>query len=311
MKTTCLLIIVLIFCQSLKAQTVDSNYTLSTPVGEVIGTLTIAQDAKEDLVIIVPGSGPTDRNGNNPMGLQTNTYKMLSDSLYNYNIGSLRYDKKGIGESVKVAEENLIFEDYVEDLILWIKKLKKETKAKKIYLLGHSEGALIAMLAAVREPVEGVISVAGTALPADTLLLQQLNKQPGLYTKAKPVIEKLSRGDTAQNVPPMLISVFRPSVQPYLISWFKFDPVAVIKDLKIPILIIHGSKDIQIPQSQAKLLSKAGGSNAQLEIIENMNHVLKTVVEDDVTANMQTYSDPNKPLNHAMVKKIINFIQSK
>lgn len=291
------------------AQIIDSSYTLTTEAGPVVGTLTLTEEKPENLVIIVPGSGPTDRNGNNPMGLNTNTYQMISDSMAAKDISSLRYDKRGIGKSVKVDENKLTFNTYVEDLIKWIVKVKKELTPATVVLLGHSEGSLIAMLAAEQEKVDGLISVAGPALPADTLLLQQLSKQPGLYSMAKPVIDSLSMGYQVQKVPPMLVSVFRPSVQPYLISWFRYDPATVIHSLSIPVLIINGTNDIQVPEANGRQLKAAAGQNASLQLIENMNHVLKSVSGDDVAANMATYSQPELPLHQQFVKSVTDFIK--
>lgn len=309
MKTTSLTLIMSLILSFAQAQTIDSTYTLTTEAGPVMGTLTITEKQPSSLVIIVPGSGPTDRNGNNPMGLKTNTYQMISDALARENISSLRYDKRGIAASVKVEEKNLTFNTYVEDLVHWIEKVKKEIKPENIILLGHSEGSLISMLAAEQEKVAGFISAAGSALPADTLLLQQLNKQPGLYPMAKPVIDSLSMGHQVQSVPPMLFSIFRPSVQPYLISWFRYDPSVVISNLSIPILIINGTTDIQVQEANARLLKEAAGENASLEIIEGMNHVLKSVEGNDMAANMATYSNPDLPLNQEFINTIIKFIK--
>jgi len=122
------------------------------------------------------------------------------------------------------------------------------------------------------------------------------------------MIDTLKKGDTIPNVPKTLYSLFRPSVQPYMISWLKYNPQAEIKKLNIPILIIQGSTDIQVSETDAKLLAKAK-SSAKKKIIKNMNHVLKDCDTKDKQAQIPIYTNPQLPLNKDFVNEIVKFIK--
>ena len=105
----------------------------------------------------------------------------------------------------------------------------------------------------------------------------------------------------------MLYSLFRPSVQPYLISWIKYDPQVEIKKLTIPVLIIQGTNDIQVSVNDAKLLAKAKPS-AKLVLIKNMNHIFRTLESTDKAANAATYNDASLPISDELVTTITSFI---
>lgn len=281
---------------------------LKTPTGEIHGTLTLPTgNDKTPVALIIAGSGPTDRNGNSQFMLN-NSLKLLAEGLVENKIASVRYDKRGVGESKNAAitEESLRFEHYTDDVTAWIQLLKEKNRFSKIIIIGHSEGSLIGMVAA--ENADKFISIAGTGLPADEILKEQLKKQPqSVLEMSEPIIDSLKKGIIVQNVNPMLNSLFRPSVQPYLISWFKYNPQEKIKKIKIPILIVQGTKDIQVSTGNAELLHKAN-PDSKLVIIENMNHVLKDVTGDE-QENLATYNNKDIPVNNRLLKEISSFIQ--
>jgi len=282
---------------------------LHTTTGDIFGTLTIPKNAdKVDVALIIAGSGPTDRNGNNPM-MKNESLRKLAYGLANNNIASLRYDKRGIAESKNAAksEADLTFEDYVADAKHWINLLKKDKRFSKVFVIGHSEGSLIGMLAAY-QMADGYISIAGAGKSADKILKEQLAIQPqAIKDLSFPIIDSLVSGNTVQNVNPMLSSLFRPSVQPYLISWFHYNPQVEIQKLAIPVLIIQGTNDIQVSAEDAKLLAKANG-HAQLVLIENMNHIFR-IVEGNRKANIATYNNPSLPISEEMINSIIAFMK--
>lgn len=288
----------------------ESNISLEVENGKIEGTLLTPKDKENyPVVLIIPGSGPTNRNGNNQFGLNTNAYKMLAETLAENGIAVVRFDKRGIGESIKVQEELLSFEDYINDGVKWIKKLKENEGFDDIFILGHSEGSLVGILAAQKEEVDGLVSVAGTALNADSLILNQLAKQPRLLKEATQIIDSLKMGKEVERIDPTLLSLFRPSVQSYLMSWFAYNPTEEIKELSVPMLIIQGTSDIQVATDEAKVLASAN-PKASLKIIEGMNHIFKNAPEDNIQANLATYSDPDLPLNKEFEAAIIEFIQT-
>lgn len=236
--------------------------------------------------------------------------KQLAYALSAENIASLRFDKRGIGESAKAApkEEDLRFDDYVNDVEAWIEVLKKDKRFNSVIVVGHSEGSLIGMIAA--KNADKYISIAGAGETADLILRKQLGTLPEeLRDQSFSILDSLKKGQLYQDVNPQLNMVFRKSVQPYMVSWFKYDPQILIKELKIPVLIIQGTADLQVKLEDANLLAKANPA-AKLYIIENMNHVLK-IVGDDSKLNKKSYNDPSLPIAPEMVKSIVDFINQK
>ena len=302
------LILLLLFI-SLVSFGQEEEITLETKTGDIKGSLLIPSvSEKTPLVLIIAGSGPTDRNGNNPM-MKNNSLKMLAKELQKNGIASVRYDKRGVGESKSSAlqESDLRFENYVQDVEEWIKLLKEDDRFSNIIVLGHSEGSLIGMIASHKQKANKFISIAGIGIMAGDIIRKQLKGQPQfVLDESLAIIEKLENGETVEKVSQMLYSLFRPSVQPYMISWFKYDPQKEIAKLDIPILIVQGTTDIQVSVSDADKLASAN-KKSQKQIIEGMNHILKEA-ELDRQKNIQTYSIPDLPLKKELMEVIVKFI---
>lgn len=287
----------------------ETNVTLKINIDQLYGTLTVPDVAKKcPVALIIAGSGPTDRNGNNPM-MKNNSLKMLAEALAKNGIASLRYDKRGIGESKASAptESALVFENYTEDAKSWINFLKQDKRFSQLIVIGHSEGSLIGMIAGAK--ANKFISIAGAGESADKLLKEQIssksNKQ--IEDMTFPIIDSLKSGNKVNKVDPLLNSLFRPSIQPYLISWFKYDPQTEIKKVTVPILILQGNKDLQVSVADAESLSKAN-KNAELAIVDKMNHVLK-IIDGDNKANFESYNNENLPISEELTNKIVSFIK--
>lgn len=300
----------LFFWTNLSAQVADLPTTLQTETGNIEGTLLVPESKnKVPLVLIIAGSGPTDRDGNNPV-MKNNSLKMLAEGLVENGIASVRYDKRGIGESKNagVSESELRFEHYVQDAQAWVDFLSKDSRFSEIIVLGHSEGSLIGMIAAQNSEVDKFISLAGVGTPAGEIIREQLKPQPPfVLEQSLPILEKLEKGETVAEVPPMLFSLFRPSVQPYLISWFRYDPRQELAKLNKPVLIIQGTTDLQVGVADAEKLANAT-KRAELRILEGMNHILKEA-ESDRAKNIATYSMADLPLKTDLVKSVIEFIR--
>jgi pimeloyl-ACP methyl ester carboxylesterase len=288
---------------------VESPITLHTYTGSILGTITVPQSfTKGPVVLIIAGSGPTDRNGNNPM-MKNNSLLQMAHSLAQAGIASLRFDKRGIAgsQSAMIKEEDLRFEDYVMDAANWIRLLRKDNRFTQVIVAGHSEGSLIGMLAA-KGLADKYISISGAGKSASNLIREQLSPQPPqIKDIAFPILDSLERGLTVQNVNLLLYSLFRPSVQPYLISWFKYDPSVEIQKLPIPTLILQGDNDIQVSVQDAQLLA-AAKSNAEFVVIKKMNHILK-IVSDNKNDNIESYNDITIPISTDMMDAMIRFIR--
>ncbi len=286
--------------------------TLKTETGEIEGTLNMPQSGLPvPVVLIIAGSGPTDRNGNNPV-MTNNSLEMMSDELAKKGIAALRYDKRGIAKSQKAGmkEADLRFEMYINDAVSWIQLLKQNENFSEVIVIGHSEGSLIGMIASQDKNVSKYVSIAGAGRPADQILREQLKAQPPfVLEQSTPILDELVKGNTVENVPPMLNSLFRPRVQSYMISWFRYDPQIEIAKLKKPGLILQGTTDIQVSVEDARLL-KASKPDASLVLIEGMNHILKNA-ESDRMKNIQTYNQPELPLNTELAESLCNFILTK
>jgi alpha/beta superfamily hydrolase len=313
MKTHIKLILffLLLVPQSLAAK--EEAVVLNTSTAAISGTL-LLPDTKDivPVVLIIAGSGPTDRNGNQPM-MQNNSLKFLAEGLAKANIASLRFDKRGIAESRTAGqkEEDLRFETYIEDVQAWIDWLSQDKRFSSIVVTGHSEGSLIGMIASENNAkVDAYISIAGVARSADEVLKEQLENQPkDMKDKIFPVLEQLKQGQPVTNVPSVLYSLFRPSVQPYMISWMKYNPQEEIKKLSIPVLIVQGTTDIQVSTDHADLLAKAN-LDAEKVVINSMNHVLKECTSKAQLLQTSTYTHPDLPLADELLPAIVKFIGS-
>ena len=288
-----------------------SNIFLKTPKGNIAGTLLVPEEKQKlPVVLIIAGSGPVDRNGNLGDLVHTNAYQMIADSLSKKGIATLRYDKRGAGESAAAggSESELSFDDGINDAAAFIQMLKADTRFSKVIVLGHSEGSLIGMVAAEQARADGFISVAGAGERADKVIEQQIKVQsPALASKATLLFDSLKMGYTV-DPPADLLMIFRPSVQPYIKSWLKYDPQQEIKKLKIPVLIIQGTTDLQVSVQNAQWL-KAANPGATLVIVKQMNHVLKNA-GPDAKENTATYSNPALPIMTEMVRAMEKFIYS-
>lgn len=270
------------------------------------GTLLTPQSNKKDaLVIIIAGSGPTDRNGNQNF-LKNNSLKKLAESLSKNNITTFRYDKRIVKQLKQGKIDSTIkFDDFITDAKFVVNYFKKSSNYSNIYILGHSQGSLVGMLSSNK--ADGFISLSGAGKPIDEVILEQISsKAPIFIEDTKRVLKSLKSGETTTDFPPALASVFNLNVQLFLINWMQYNPQEIIKTLDIPVLIINGTKDLQVSVNQAQLLKKAK-KDAKLKIIENMNHVLFDI-EGDSADNLNSYNDSSKPINNELVKTIIAFI---
>lgn len=296
-----------------QAHAAETPITLDTPTGQLAGTLELPAGAdKPRVALLIAGSGPTDRDGNSSMIPGRNdSLKLLAAGLADAGIATVRYDKRGIGGSHAAgsAESALRFEMFVDDAAAWIARLKADSRFASVAVIGHSEGSLIGMLAARQADAAAFVSIAGIADGASTLMRKQLEGQlpPELEKESERILVSLESGVVVDPVPPALATLFRPSVQPYLISWFKYVPAQRIAELTMPVLVVQGNTDIQVDVVQANRLHGAR-PGAKLEIIPGMNHVFKHV-RAVPELQVASYGDPSLPVSPLLVKSIADFLQ--
>lgn len=260
-----------------------------------------------NLVIIIAGSGIPDRNGNMPQ-MQNNSLKFLAQSLAENGNSVYSFDKRTLVllKDPKFKEETLTLDVFIKDVKDIITFFKAKNEYSKIILAGHSEGSLIAMQA-MSSDVAALISIAGAGRTIDEVITEQITKQsPLLEQEVKNNFKLLKEGKTFELKNPQLISIFRPSLQPYLISWIRLNPQEIIAKISQPVLVINGTKDIQVSEDEAELL-KTANPKVQLALIANMNHVLKTIT-GDASENMASYSNPELPINQELITTITDFL---
>jgi pimeloyl-ACP methyl ester carboxylesterase len=278
--------------------------------GGLHGTL-LSPRKKAPVVLIVPGSGPTDRDGNGPLGVKANSYKLLAEALAKEGIATVRIDKRGMFGSA--GDPNAVtVEKYAEDYRSWIDAIRDKTGRRCVWLLGHSEGALMVSVAAQgRKDVCGLILVSGIGRKMGDVLREQLKANPAnapLLDQAFAAVAELEAGrhpDTSA-MHPALIPLFAPQVQDFLISVFATDPVEAVRRARKKTLIVQGTADLQITLEDARLLDKA--PRTKLRTITGMNHVLKDA-PGDRAANLATYADPDLPLAPRLAGVIEDFIE--
>lgn len=286
---------------------------LVTGADTLRGTLVVpASDKPIPLVVLFAGSGPTDRNGNTILIPGKNDcLRMLADSLREQGIATLRYDKRGIAASKHAvkAESDLRVTTYSDDAAAWARKYRHDARFSTMTFLGHSEGALIGTLAAKQERPDGLVLVAGAGRPAHEVIHEQLKHQLSaeLVSKSDAIMDTLMMGKDVTVVPPILMSLYRPSVQPYMKSWLAVDPAAELRDLKVPTMVIWGTSDIQVSRVDADRLGEARKGIRKL-IVPNMNHVLKPTLEDPL-AQMGSYSDSTIVLAPGLIQPLARFVK--
>jgi pimeloyl-ACP methyl ester carboxylesterase len=307
-----------------EAATVE-QVTVETPTGTLYGTLTTPRARSSmPIVLIIAGSGPTDRDGNSAvLKGPNNSLKLLAEGLAAHGVASLRYDKRGIGETgkammlaaqrdkIRLREEDLSFETYIDDAVRWGVQLRADRRFSSLTVIGHSEGSLIGMVAAHRLGANAFVSIAGAGRPLPEIILEQVKSQlrPEFLKPTEDILAQLVLGKRVESVPAELQIIFRPSAQPYLISWLRYDPLKEISKLRIPVLIVQGTTDIQARLADAQRLA-AGNPGAKLLLIEGMNHVLKSV-PNEPDKQVSSYSDPTLPVAAELVNSISRFANQK
>ena len=298
---------------SLLAAPVSTDIALPAQPAPLHGTL-LTPEAPTAVAVILPGSGPTDRDGNSPMGVAASTYRLLAEGLAEQGVATVRIDKRGVAASAAAGldETRLRFDDYAADARAWAAEAASRADQPCAWLIGHSEGALVTLKAVEGgdDKVCGLILLSGAGRPAGVVIREQL--QAGLpeplKTQAFAVLAELEAGRTVADTPPALSALFRPSVQPYLISWLPLDPAMLLAAYDGPVFIGQGTTDLQIGVTDAQALA-AADPRATLKLWDGVNHLLKTAPADRA-ANLATYSDPTLPLAPGVEEDVGSYIRA-
>ena len=304
--TFCCLILFsnLAFSQHVETTSVDIS------ISEYIdGTLLTPADSIKvnTLAIIIGGSGPTDRDGNQNF-LKCDALKKLAIGLTNQGFSTFRFDKRVVKDLKRgIYDREYRFDDFVDDTEDIVDFFKSNFQFDKIVLIGHSQGSLIGMLASTR--VDGLVSIAGPAESIDAIILKQIKQTAPEYAEAtEKILTSLKSGHPTNEYPMVLASLFNSSIQPFLMNWMSYNPALIFSKLIIPSLIISGNNDMQIEPEQAQMLAEANLAS-ELMMIPNMNHVLVDV-SDDPLENAKSYNEAQRPINQELIVGISKFIKS-
>ena len=298
----------------LAAALVSSEVTIPGPQGPLAATLT--DPAKNvPVLLLIPGSGPTDREGDNPAGVSGGIYRQLAEQLAAKGVATLRIDKRGMfGSKRAIADANAVtIADYVADVRGWTAFLQARGK-RCVWLAGHSEGGIVALAAAQRpKGICGLVLLAAPGRPLGAVLRSQLKpKLPfAMFASADAAIAKLEhrrRVDPA-TVPAPLAALFNPAVQGYLIDLMTYHPARLAAATKLPMLIIQGETDIQVGVNDARLLA-AARPGSKLVLIPGINHLWRKAPPDPA-ANAATYRDASIPVDTAVAHSIAAFVRAK
>ena len=274
----------------------------------VDGTLLIPESIDNPpLVIIIAGSGPTDRNGNQSF-MKNDMLKKLAERLSENGIATFRYDKRVVKQlKTRTFDKNIRFDDFVTDAKSVVTYFKPSYSS--ITIAGHSQGSLVGLLA-TEAGVDSFISLAGAGNPIDQIILEQITKTAPFFTEdTKRVLEILKSGKTTTEFPPALASIFSLDIQPFMSNWMQYNPQKRIESLEIPVLIINGTRDLQVSTTEAQLL-KDHKTDAEIVIIENMNHLLFEINGDDLV-NTKSYNELSYPIMPEVITAMVNFIQKR
>lgn len=275
-------------------------------VSGILTTPPVTEDPP--LAILIQGSGPTDRDGNQSF-MKNDSFKKLARDLAKEGIATFRYDKRIFEmHRLGITEEDMRFDDFVTDAVTVLEYFDNDERFGPVVIIGHSQGSLVGMLAA-RNRSDGFVSISGVSTSIDSVIVEQVAQQmPALKESTANAFLEMRESGSTTGYNPVLHSIFKPALQPFMLSWMIHHPSEAIQQLEIPVLIINGTKDLQVLPSEAKALAEANPA-ARLEILEKMNHVLVNIEGDDLE-NSKSYNEPAHPLHPELVPIITSFIQS-
>ncbi len=302
----------------------QEELTTPGPMGLLKGTLTLPSEHgplpnMTPVFLILPGSGPTDRDGNSPLGIAAAPYRLLAEALAKRGYPSVRIDKRGMfGSEGAVANPNdATIASYGDDLLAWATAIRKRLPAEKgtrsVIPIGHSEGGLVALAAMARmQGACGLILIASIGRPLDEVIREQLRANPAnapFLEEAETALATLRRGKRvdvgAMNA--ALLPLFAPDVQSFLIDAMSYDPMKLVAQIRAPMLVVQGTRDLQVGVADARMLADAA-PRSTLALVPDVNHVLKLVAPDDPLANLATYADPNLPISSEVVDAVATFV---
>ncbi len=284
----------------MSAFAVEGDETVRVPANgfNLAATVTKAPTATGKLpaVVLIGGTGPADRDGT-VAGIPV--LGQVARDLAKAGFLVVRYDKRGIGQSGGRAETAALV-DYAEDaraVVTWLRKSRKDVDTKRIAVVGHSEGAWIAMqLAAAEKDIAALVMVAGASGTGGALVLEQqqhlldLMKVGDEEKKSKAELQaRINAAATGQGPWDGISNDLRAQADtPWFASYLAFDPAKLMKDVRQPLLIVNGERDTQVPPRHADelaTLARARKRQVATEVVRvpGVNHLLVPATTGEVS----------------------------
>ena len=295
------------------AAAIETAYIIKSGSLGLGATLTMPRGAsgRVPVAVIIAGSGPTDRNGNSMLGIRPNAYAQLAWRLAERGIATLRYDKRAMpGTQGTFDLTKMTLEDFAADARAAAESLAHDARFSRVVLIGHSEGASLALIAARQgAPVAGVVHVSGLGRPLAEVIRQQLSLQFDSATLVRydTAMKHYLLGEQPADVPQALALLFVPVNQTFMRSLAAFDGPAAIRAVRQPVLIVQGETDLQASVADAERLH-AARPDARMVLVPDVNHVLKRVADRTLAGQMPTYNDPSIAIAPEVVAAIADWI---
>ena len=278
---------------------IENEFAIEINGNRIAGTVCLPDSDKPyPIVLFIHGSGPVDRN-ENIKGFKINAFNTIAHYLADYEIGSLRYDKRGCGKS-KGNYNSTGHADLVADAQGLVEYLMQSDFCDRdqIYLLGHSEGTIIApQVSNANSLIAGLILLCPFVQPLHDVLKQQANHVSQDIQNISGIKGKLLRlvigflGDPI-NIQEKLIERIRQSTTPTIkyklktinALWFReilvIDAESIFQQVACPMLVIGGEKDIQCDPDDVESIKNIAPSEVETHIIQNMTHLLRCDEEE-------------------------------
>lgn len=286
------------------------------PYGNLEGEAIIVADAKA-AIVIVPGAGQIDRDGNSGAALESDSYRMLAEGLAHAGFSTLRIDKRGsFGSRNAIAiPEDVSIASQAADLGLWQQALAERAGTRCVWIAGHNEGGLVALLAANGEVKPcGLLLLATPGRPIRELMIEKSMTDPldapslAETDRILSDLRKRKADDPKMFEAALLQMIKSPIINPvgerHLVDLLGYDPAEIARKVTLPVLILRGDRDVQVTLVDSKLLASVMPQASVVEL-SGMTHMLK---QDVPGVRFATYRNPKLPLAPEIVPTIADFI---
>lgn len=282
----------------------EEPFTIENRGAKIAGDLWLPEKrtGKVPVVIVIAGSGPVDRDGNAGGMLRSDSYRMLAEALARRGVATIRFDKRGVGESTYGGKlEELGFDDFVSDAAALVAMARVNDKLGGVYLFGHSEGALIALEVAANTKVDGIISAAGAGRAVGEVMREQLARQLDAddLKELDGVLATLKAGKTPEPKAASLQRLFRPELAKFMRGLLMTDPKPLARAYKGKLTVVQGDNDVQVTVDKDARALAAAHPGAKLVVLKDVGHMLKHDAHKG--QDQPSYRDPTMPLDPAVV----------